>query len=234
VGQIHVESRRCERFNLVLDSFGINGRKRGKMTDEALELIVQLWTSEAALSHQGEFYELVDLLVSPKPIQQPYPEVWYAGTAIDAGVAPGMRRAARYGKQLQLPWPSEREVRDILKPRLDEANREWSGNAELGLLLYAAVRPEGMPNLEESSQLYPHYGEVFLGTEGEVRNRGVDDEAGILLVGTPEQCAESIVRAHRAGTSHFILDFHRHGIDSTDVFRREMGRFAEQVFPLVV
>ena len=181
-----------KRFNQALDSFGINARKRGKMTDEALELITRLWTSDAALSHEGEFYQLVDLLVAPKPIQQPYPEVWYAGGQIGPGTAPGMRRAARYGKQVQLPWPSENQIRDILMPQLDEANREWEGNAEIGLLVYAGVRPEGTPTMEAASKLYPHYAEVPVSAEGGqlLRERSEDDEAGTLLVGAPEQCAE--------------------------------------------
>ncbi len=66
-----------------------------------------------------------------------------------------------------------------------------------------------------------------------VKRSPEDDEAGTLLVGTPEQCAEAIERAHRAGASHFILDFGRHGCEGADVYRKEMQRFAEQVFPLV-
>jgi alkanesulfonate monooxygenase SsuD/methylene tetrahydromethanopterin reductase-like flavin-dependent oxidoreductase (luciferase family) len=212
-----------KRFNQVLDSFGINSRKRGKMTDEALELVTRLWTSDSPVSHDGEFFQAIDLLVAPKPIQKPYPELWYAGGQSGPGTAPGIRRAARYGSQIQVPWPSENEIRDELVPQLAAANREWNGNAELGLLLNAGVRSEGAPSFEEACALYPHYAEL----------KHPHDEPGTVLVGTPEQCAEVLQRCHRAGAAHFILDFHRHGLDGADVFRKEMERFAEQVFPLL-
>ena len=225
-----------KRFNQVLDSFGVNARKRGKMTDEGLDLITALWTSDAPLSHDGEFYKLVDLLVAPKPIQKPYPEMWYSGGQIGPGTAPGMRRAARYGKQIQVPWPSENQIRDTLVPQLDAANREVNGNAEIGLLLYAGVRPEGTPTMAEASKLFPHFEEIpTAGADGSgLRERTEDDEVGTFPVGTPEQCAEAVERAHGAGASHFILDFGRHGCEGADVFRREMQRFADQVFPLLI
>ena len=225
-----------KRFNQVLDSFGINSRKRGKMTDESLDLITRLWTSDSPISHHGEFYQAVDLLVAPKPVQKPYPEVWYAGGQLGPGTAPGMRRAAQYGTQVQLPWPSENQIRDIVAPQLAETNREWNGKAELGMLVYAGVRSDGMPSMEEASKLYPHYEEIpaVTGSGGStLRERSEDDEAGTLLVGAPEQIALDIERVYRAGVGHFILDFGRHGLESADAYRREMQRFAEQVFPLV-
>ena len=211
-------------FNQVLDSFGINSRKRGKMTDEAMELVTKLWTADGPVSHNGEFFQAVDLIVAPKPVQKPYPELWYAGGQTGPGSPPGTRRAARYGTQLQIPWPGENEIRDVIVPQLAAANAEWNGNAELGLLLNAAVRPEGAPSYEDSCALYPHYKEL----------KHPNDEAGTVVVGTPEQCAQAIQRCHNAGAAHFVLDFHRHGLDSADVFRAEMQCFAEQVFPLLL
>ena len=104
------------------------------------------------------------------------------------------------------------------------------------MLVYAGVRPEGTPSMEDASKLYPHYEEVpALSGSGSstLRERSEDDEAGTLLVGAPEQIAADIDRTHRAGTSHYILDFGRHGLEGADSYRRDMQTFAEQVFPLV-
>ena len=222
-----------KRFNQVLDSFGINARKRGRMTDEAMDIITRLWTADEPLTLDGEFFKLVELIIAPKPMQAPYPEIWYSGGQTGPGTAPGMRRAARYGKQIQIPWPTESQIRDVLVPQLDETNREWQGHAEIGLLLYAGIVPNGSPSMVEAATRYAHIEEVPVVAEGgqRLRERTEEDETPIFPVGTAQQCAEAIERAYGAGARHFVLDFGRHGCDGASVYRTEMQRFAEQVFP---
>ena len=52
---------------------------RAKLFNETLEVVRKCWTDEL-VNHDGEFFQLNNLRVLPKPQQQP-PEVWLGGIA---------------------------------------------------------------------------------------------------------------------------------------------------------
>jgi probable F420-dependent oxidoreductase len=66
--------------------------RRGKRTDEYLEVLKALWTTDPS-SYSGEFYELPSCNMHPKPVQQPHPPLVFGGES-DAA----LRRVARYGQ----------------------------------------------------------------------------------------------------------------------------------------
>ena len=46
-----------------LESVGIDGRQRGKMADEALELITRLWTADGPLDFEGRYGDQTPIVV---------------------------------------------------------------------------------------------------------------------------------------------------------------------------
>ena len=64
--------------------------ERGKLSDEYLEAIIELWTSDAPEFH-GTYVDFADIAFEPKPVQQPHPPIWIGGNSRAA-----MRRAARH------------------------------------------------------------------------------------------------------------------------------------------
>jgi len=72
-------------------ALGVSFKDRGKMTDEQLEIIQQLWTAEHA-SFSGQFYRIDDLAFFPKPLQQPRIPIWVGGKGQAAHTRP-----AKYG-----------------------------------------------------------------------------------------------------------------------------------------
>jgi probable F420-dependent oxidoreductase len=79
------------------DVIGVPFTKRGRMTDEYLAAMFELWSSDSP-SFDGEFVKFNDVAFGPKPIQEPRPVVWMGGDA-DAV----LRRAARFGDGWA-PW----------------------------------------------------------------------------------------------------------------------------------
>ncbi|MBI1885552.1 MAG: LLM class F420-dependent oxidoreductase [Chloroflexi bacterium] len=73
------------------EALGVPFRRRGAITDEALEVITVAWT-EAVPSFEGRFYKFDAIKVEPKPVQKPHPPVWVGGVS-DKGVD----RAVRFG-----------------------------------------------------------------------------------------------------------------------------------------
>jgi len=67
-------------------------RKRAKMLDEALDVLVGLWSGQP-FSYQGEFYQVREVTFLPLPVQTPRIPIWVGGNWPHQGV---IRRAARY------------------------------------------------------------------------------------------------------------------------------------------
>jgi probable F420-dependent oxidoreductase len=72
-------------------AFGVDpGRYVARFT-EGLAVMKALWT-EPRVTFDGEFWQLADAAMEPKPFQKPFPPVWFGGAAPAA-----LRRAVRLG-----------------------------------------------------------------------------------------------------------------------------------------
>jgi probable F420-dependent oxidoreductase len=84
-------------------ALGVDFAARGKITDEYLLAVKELWTKDVASFH-GEHVEFTDMICDPRPVQQPHPPIFVGGNTKVA-----MRRAAALGDGWH-PWtvpPSE-------------------------------------------------------------------------------------------------------------------------------
>jgi probable F420-dependent oxidoreductase len=71
-------------------AFGVSREERAAWFDEALPLMRELWTGEP-VTHHGKRFEVDDVRLGPKPIQQPI-DVWLGGRARSE-----LRRTGRLG-----------------------------------------------------------------------------------------------------------------------------------------
>ena len=65
-------------FPNILEGFCIEPQESRARYEEALDIIRQAWTQDR-FSYQGQFWQVPDLAVSPKPVQKPHPPI-YRGT----------------------------------------------------------------------------------------------------------------------------------------------------------
>lgn len=102
-----------EEFDILRVPF----HQRGRLCDEYLEAILELWHSDRP-SYQGEHVSFSDIGFSPKPIQRPHPPIWIGGDS-DAAIS----RAARFGDGWA-PWQTPAEE---LPGRLDRirSHPDW-------------------------------------------------------------------------------------------------------------
>jgi alkanesulfonate monooxygenase SsuD/methylene tetrahydromethanopterin reductase-like flavin-dependent oxidoreductase (luciferase family) len=77
-----------------LTAFGeeLDMKVRGRMLDEALEVLVDLWSGEPVL-HRGEHHVAEDAIMRPPAVQEPRIPIWVAARH---GNRRPLRRAARY------------------------------------------------------------------------------------------------------------------------------------------
>jgi probable F420-dependent oxidoreductase len=72
------------------EAVGVDFDSRGEAMEEALEAIKACWTKDVVTFH-GRRFNAVDIMVRPRPVQQPHPPLWMGGNSAIA-----IRRAAEH------------------------------------------------------------------------------------------------------------------------------------------
>ena len=207
--------------------------RRYERTAEWLSVVDGMWT-EPVFSFSGDFYQVEDAVLEPKPLQRPRP-VLYAGGESDAAKSLISERCDAWLTHGDPPEIIARKVADMRERRA----RLGLGPMRFGAAGYAVVRTserearaevERITDVRQSARGYANYEDWISNTQLErrvsledysVSNRGL--RAG--LVGTPEQLAERIRAFEDAGLDLLLLQL------SPQL--EEMERFAEEVIPLV-
>jgi alkanesulfonate monooxygenase SsuD/methylene tetrahydromethanopterin reductase-like flavin-dependent oxidoreductase (luciferase family) len=187
------------------------------MSDEALEIIIRLWTEDEPITYEGTFSKGIDLIVEPKPLQKPYPELWWAG---DAEVS--VPRAAKYAHSLELTWPTPSMAKlraDALAKIVAEEAPKYPRDIATSAMAFAEVRETDYTREQLLHTFkYP------------VHN---DDLMDSVIAGSPAQCANVVHQFADAGVTHLALDFNRHGLDPVRQIHTQMEEFATKVVPLL-
>lgn len=165
-------------------AYGLSADKRVARFNEALTLMQKLWT-EDNVTFEGQFWQLKNATVVPKPFQKPHPPVWIGGSA-----PPAVRRAAfRAGGFMGAGSSSSDAFAEQvkgLKQALAEANKNPAEFA-VGKRVYIAVdrdRERAAKRLAEWFGAY--YGAPDLAEK-------------VSIWGAPEECAEKLGRIIAAG-----------------------------------
>lgn len=87
---------------------GRDTKGRGKRTEESLQIMSALWR-EDSVNFQGDYYQLIDATISPKPVQSPMP-LWVGGSAPQA-----IARTARWGTGWQAGIESAAEIKPVIE-----------------------------------------------------------------------------------------------------------------------
>jgi probable F420-dependent oxidoreductase len=171
-------------------AFGVDGDRPVARFNEALALMKACWT-EREINFDGQFWKLQGASMEPKPVQKPYPPVWFGGSA-----PAGMRRAVRHGDGFmgagsQTPAQFAAQV-DVVREELSAQDRE-PDTFRIGKRVYVHVEDDvarGRRRLEDA--LTRHYG------------RGGWSEH--IFAGPAEDCAASIRSVADAGAELVLLN----------------------------
>jgi probable F420-dependent oxidoreductase len=104
-----------------MQALGENFQNRGKRTDEQIEVLRLLWTKEL-VTFKGDFHDLDDVGINPRPVQRPIP-IWFGGQADIV-----LQRMARFGDGWIPNTSSTEKLRtsvEKLKVYLDENGRTF-------------------------------------------------------------------------------------------------------------
>ena len=216
--------------------------------DESYELIRRAWTEESC-TFEGEFYQVRDLSVSPKPVQKPHPPLWTAAVSPDTYV-----RAAKRGLKIQTS-PAFTPL-DILGKSYAEYRQAWreSQGTDRGadiclnkIIHVADSSRQARDNMREPirwffqkqagliadetgvpPEQYRFYRRVRENLLSLADETALEDAA---IVGDPEEVADKIRHHHEVlGVDFFMGAFSRGGLPHEKV-RRSLELFADKVMP---
>jgi alkanesulfonate monooxygenase SsuD/methylene tetrahydromethanopterin reductase-like flavin-dependent oxidoreductase (luciferase family) len=197
---------RAEEFAV----FGVPMAERVSRLVEGIEIVRRLWTEER-VTHRGRHWQLDEVGIRPRPLQQPRPPI-LIGAQVPASIA----RAARIADGwMVVPVPTVEEfaaqaaafaearsaaglppsphVCRLLEVSCAPAEETAIRRAAPFLLgKYAAYLSWGIPGISLDPSAPP---------EAQLRRLA----AGRFAVGSPAQVVEALVRQHRAGVTHATM-----------------------------
>ncbi len=190
---------------------GTPTRGRGRRAEEGLEILTRLWRDES-VTLKGEYYELTDATIAPRPVQQPLP-LWVGGSAEQA-----VQRTAKWGTGWQAGLESPEEVAPVI----------------------AAIKT-ALPGYERQID-DDHYGAGFAFRFGDpdepicrkyhelLTARLGKDASTLSAIGGTTEMMELLLAFHRVGVHKFVL---RPIAADTAEFIDQTRQFIDQLLPVI-
>lgn len=203
--------------------------------EEAAEVINAAWSNER-FSHQGKYWTFHDVPLLPRPVQQPRPPIWVAGSSVE-----GLGWAGRHGFNIMTvahPVPPERVKPgvDAWRAGLIEAGHDPAQHhCKLHLRVWVDENEERARQTAQDAIIrYDDVSRVGREARAPDPNEYPWDEmlaTGRNCYGTPDQ----VIRAIQAAQQHYDFDifsstFHFGGLPHEDI-KRSMRLFAKEVMP---
>lgn len=176
------------------EAVGVRAETRHARAREGIQVMRALW-SESPTTHHGEFFDLDDVSLEPKPVQDGGPPIWVHGMRGEKT----LRRVAEYGDG----W-----INNL--PTVDEFSDSWSkvqsNAADLGRDLkkfgachYSTIR------IERDGSVAARKGRAFMKEYYGGMDPDEIEKIECCRYGNPQHCADELIRFVDAGAGTLIL-----------------------------
>jgi probable F420-dependent oxidoreductase len=172
-------------------AFGADPARSVARFTEGIELMKALWT-EPAVTFRGEFWQLENAPMEPKPFTKPFPPLWFG-----AASEPALRRAVRMGHGFfgagSSPTARFAEQVQIVRNALAEAGRP-AGDFAIAKRVYVAVD-------ENAGRARARMNEALEGIYGQ----RVPSIEAAATAGTAADCARELQQVAEAGAELILM-----------------------------
>ena len=228
-------------FNIAFDT-------RDVRTQEALDIILGLWTQDD-FAYQGEFYQVNGLTISPRPVQQPHPPVYMAVSRTPASVDVAVERDLPILTSFSTPEADNLGLFTLYAERCAAAGKHLPVE-EMPYFRFVYLDED-----EQAAREYPRQSLTWVRdlagyrrtlTHGDEINVDLDHWRRIRTVepasyeselettayfGSPEQCVQRIARLRdEHGIGYFGASMSFGSMEHSRVMR-SMELFAKEVMP---
>ena len=188
-----------------LEAFGTNRAERVSRLEESISLMKDLWTGKE-VNHEGEHWTVHGGRLGITPVQKPHPPIWLAAQSLGA-----VRRAAAIAEACLLgPQPNWTDI-DKLSEMYWEAIAKQPGktghltaNRSISIARDRETAvSEAVAAGEAKAGLYTNFNMQESSTV-DFGLGGSRELANWAVVGSPQDCAETIVRSHKENGMEYI------------------------------
>ena len=188
-----------------LEAFGTNRAERVSRLEESISLMKDLWTGKE-VNHEGEHWTVHGGRLGITPVQKPHPPIWLAAQSRGA-----VRRAAAIADACLLgPQPNWTDI-DKLSEMYWEAIAKQPGktghltaNRSISIARDRETAvSEAVAAGEAKAGLYTNFNMQESSTV-DFGLGGSRELANWAVVGSPQDCAETIVRSHKENGMEYI------------------------------
>jgi len=191
------------------DAVGVEFKRRGRIFERNLDLMLRLWTEES-VTVQVDNFNLRQAVLLPRPVQSPHPPILIGGY-VDAV----LRRVARVGDGWLTYFYTPEGFTNSWNKVLAYAQEYGRDPATISSTNQLAIYVG--PSKEEAAPPMRHW----LSTEWDVAGWS-DSTLDHAIVGTPEQCVEQLRPHIEAGVDRLILIPYRYQPDQVELIASEV------------
>jgi probable F420-dependent oxidoreductase len=172
-------------------AFGMSSERYVARFSEGVELMKALWT-QPRVTFDGEFYQLSDAAMEPKPAQKPHPPLWFG-----ANGEPALRRAVRLGDGFfgagSAPTARFAEQVQIVRAALAEQGRD-AASFPIAKRVYVAVDDNAARARERINAAM-----------AQIYGQRVPDIEAAAVAGSPGDCAAELAKVAAAGAELILF-----------------------------
>jgi probable F420-dependent oxidoreductase len=174
-----------------ITAFGVSPERRVRRFVEGLQVMKALWT-QPHVQFTGEFWQMEGITQEPKPVQQPYPPLWFGARQPTA-----LRRAVRLGNGWMGAGSSSTQdfktQVQMVRGFLDEAKRD-PATFTISKRVYLAVDAN---KARAEERLRAWFG---------IRYRSADMGSRVSVWGSVDECVDQLRDLVASGAQHLLLN----------------------------
>jgi probable F420-dependent oxidoreductase len=195
---------------------GVKAESRHARTREGIDVMRALWTQSRA-THHGRFFDFTDITLAPEPVQDGGPPIWVHGMRGEKT----LRRVAEYGDG----WINNLSTATEFSENWEKvrANAADLGRdlGEFGACHYSTIR------LGADGAVARQRGRAFMTAYYDGMDPDEVERIECCRYGTPQACAEELIRFVEAGAKTLILRF------ASDNQREQIDLCTEHLLPVL-
>ncbi len=227
------------------DGFEVEVAETSARWREALEIAVRA-LAEGTVSADGAYWRFPEVTVTPRPVQRPHPDVWYAAVSPDSHRLAGELGLGLMSLTVGVPLKTVAERIEMYRAAIADAHpiagKVTNKTSAYTLILCTETREEAfriagqsmLDYLKMAVELYEATTKRtnpdvdFTKLKASLSDLDVLDQKGMVILGEPERCIEQLQHYADAGIDEVMLRME--GVEHKHVMR-SIELIGEHVIP---
>ncbi len=213
--------------------YGVDLEDGRSSFQEAVDLILQLWTSDE-VTYKGEHFQVDGVRMEPKPLQKPHPPVYVAANSPDTfGIVGNMGHSVLVAPMISTIEGAQAGLKEF---RCNLGDGALGGKVNINVPTFVAKsRKEALAAFEPSINNYLSTIRETSHGRGRERANMLNYElvdADFAAIGDPEECADKLRQIQQMyDADEFMCWFNTGGMVPQEEVSKSMRLFAEKVIP---